>query len=601
MQQKASLYRNLFIGFLLSVFVVYFSFRPQNSEWYRIITADGLGYYSYLPAEFIYHDANFEFKWFDDLYNQYYKYNSFETPVENFTADYHGKQINKYYPGMSFLWMPFFLGAHAACKIFHLNANGLSQPYQMAMGFATLFYCCLGLFYLRKFLLKLFQDEMIALVVPIAVFYGTNLFSYTIYFGTFSHAYSFAFITMALYFAYCFFNEEDYRFRKGLWFMFCALVVIFIRPINILFLLAVPAFMNKVNVKETLRQFKFSSREILAGILILSLCTYTFYILFKQTGSLFPNTYYNEKFHFERGAHLSDILFSYHAGWFLYVPIALLSFLSLFFIGKRKQNAFLFLTIAVVAYLYSNWWYYTIFTRTIVDFTGVIGIMLGYLLFYLSKKPRVYKTVMVLCLLFPGYFQLKAFQFRNGILDYNYTYSDYYYRNFFTLRPINIYPVHPKTVLTKKEYDFNYDNVNDSSIVSENKFEGNGSLKLYSRNYFSDKHLFKMPEFTGQPGFSKIKTSFQVYFTDSIKNLQLVYRFTNNGKELFYFSNYIKPDRIHYNTWEYKEIGCDVPKEITASDSVSIFFWDEWGINKVYIDNVKHEFFLTDSSMEMVP
>ena len=111
-----------------------------------------------------------------------------------------------------------------------------------------------------------------------------------------------------------------------------------------------------------------------------------------------------------------------------------------------------------------------------------------------------------------------------------------------------------------------------------------------------------MPDFTSsKKGFSKIKTSFYIYFTDSIKSLQLIYKFYNGGKELFYFTNYIGKDKIHYNQWDYKEIGCDVPKEVTAADSVSIFFWDEWGIDRVYIDKVRHEFFLTDSSMEMVP
>ncbi len=536
------------------------------------------------------------------MYNEYYKYNSFETPVENFTADFNGKQINKYYPGMSFLWMPFFLGVHAVCKLVGLHANGFSQPYQMAIGFAAVVYCCLGLWFLRKFLLKLFKNELIALLIPIMIYYGTNLFTYTIYIGSFSHVYSFTFITMALYFAYGFFNEEERKFQNGLLFLLCTLIVIFIRPINTLFLLAVPAFMSKVNIKEFFKQLKFTPQVLLIISAISALIFWQFYILYIQTNSFFPNTYSQEKFHFERGSHLKDILWSYNAGWFLYVPLAFISFFALIFIGKRKQNVFLFLLLAVVIYLYSNWWYYTIFTRTIVDFTGVIGLLLGYLLFFLQQRQKIFRLALVLMTISVFYFQLKAFQLRNNILDNNYTYNDYYWRNFFTVKPVNIYPVHPKTVLNRTEYSYDYDNINDSSIVSENKYEGKGSLKLYSNNYFSDQHKYKMPDFTdSEKGFSKIKTSFYIYFADSIKSLQLIYRFTSNGKELFYFTNYIKDRHINYNKWDYKEIGCDVPKEITSADSVSIFFWDEWGINKVYIDKVKHEFFLTDASMEMVP
>lgn len=601
MFNKGNLYRNLFFTFFLSIIFTFFYFRPLNSEWYRIITADGLGYYSYLPAKFIYQDYELEFKWFNDVYNQYYKYNSFETPVENFTADFNGKQINKYYPGMSFLWMPFFLAVHFTCKVFGLHANGFSQPYQMAIGFATLVYAMLGLWYLRKFLLKLFKNELLALLIPVMVYYGTNLFTYTIYIGTFSHTYSFTFITMALYFTWCFFNEEEHKFKNGLLFLLCTLIVIFIRPINILFLIGVPAFMGKLNIKEFLKQIKFTPLVLLIISVIGLLTLWQFHILYDQTESFFPNTYKQEKFHFERGPHLKEILWSYHAGWFLYVPIAFISFFSVVFIWKRKQNIFLFLLLLVVIYLYSNWWYYTIFTRTIVDYTGVVAILLGYFLQYISQNKKILRIALSILFLSVFYFQLKSFQLRINILDTNYTYSDYYWRNFFTVHPVNIYPVHPETVLNKTEFSYDYEDMGVPYTSEAQKYDGKKSLILWEKNYFSDQHTFKMPDFTSGKGFSKIKTSFYCYFTDSIKSLQLIYKFHNGGKELFYFTNYIGVDRIRYNTWEYKEIGCDVPKEITASDSVSIFFWDEWGINKVYIDKVKHEFFLTDASMEMVP
>lgn len=405
MFRSPNLYRNIFFTFFLSIVFTFFYFRPLNSEWYRIITADGLGYYSYLPAKFIYHDKELDFKWFNDVYNKYYKYNSFQTPVENFTAEYKGKQINKYYPGQSFLWMPFFLGVHAICKVCGLHANGFSQPYQMAIGFAAVFYACLGLWFLRKLLQKLLKNELIALLVPIVVYYGTNLFTFTVYSGSFTHAYSFTFITMALYYAYCFFNEDEQKFKKGLLFLLCTMIVVFIRPINILFLLAVPAFMNRIDIKEFFKQVKFTPAVILILSGIAFLIYWQFSIIYTQTHSFFPNTYAQEKFRFERGSHVYEILLSYHAGWFLYVPIAVISFLSVFFIWKRKQNIFLFLLMALVIYLYSNWWYYTIFTRTVVDFTGITALLLGYFLYYIYQKKALFKVTLTVILLSVGYFQ----------------------------------------------------------------------------------------------------------------------------------------------------------------------------------------------------
>ena len=58
-------YNTIFFTFFLSIVFTFFYFRPLNSEWYRIITADGLGYYSYLPAKFIYHPELQEFMPFE--------------------------------------------------------------------------------------------------------------------------------------------------------------------------------------------------------------------------------------------------------------------------------------------------------------------------------------------------------------------------------------------------------------------------------------------------------------------------------------------------------------------------------------------------------
>lgn len=598
---KGNLYRNLFLLFLLSVFICFLTLRPLNSSWYRIITADALGYYSYLPAQFIYHDSELKYNWFNDVYNQYYSYNSFDSPEQNFMIDYGGKKINKYYPGVSFLQIPFFLGVHAICKIAQLHANGFSLPYQLAAGISSLFYVCLALWYLRKLLFKLSGDDLTSTILPVAVFYGTNLFTYTIFEGTFSHAYSFCFITLTFYFAYVFFNENENKTTNFLLFIFCFFMVVSIRPFNLIIVTALPFFIPHYRFNEffSFRKNKFQSRDALIVFLFLFLVYYQLRINFIQTGNLFTNTYSAEKFHFERPSQLLNVLFGYQSGWLVYVPVAFVSFLSFLAIFKKPKIIFLFVLIFLVVFLYSSWWYYAVITRTIIDFTAVIAILLLFTLkIILYKIKRAAWFIVIICICF---FQLKAYQIRNKILDPMYTYKDYFWKYFFTIRKVAVFPVNPATVIQQHSVYEDFESSNIPFVTSDNAKDGINSVLLYSGNYFTTHLITRLPVFFANQGIRKVKTSFWAFVAKDARKLQLIYKFYNTQKQIKYIPFYMDSGKLKPDEWVYFEFGCDVPAEATANDSLKIYFWNSEGYDKIYIDNIKTEFYLTDSSMEMIP
>ncbi len=590
---KAQL-NKFFIVFLFSIFCVFFIFRPLNSQWYRIITADGLGYYSYLPAKFIYNDSNLDFKWFNEVYPKYYAYNAFATPAENFTAKYKDKFINKYFPALSFLLLPFFLIAHLLAKLFGLPADGFSAIYQVSMGLAAVFYASIGLWFLRRLLFKLFKDELIALVVPIAIFFGTNVFSYTIFIGSFSHIYSFSFIIISLYYCYCFFNGKEERFKNFLLFALCSAIVVLLRPFNVLFLLAVPAFIPKqYSFKFPLKPFTLQHGMIV--LTLIALIIYQFGILYTQTGSFFPYTYSGERFYFNKAPHIFEVLFCYQSGMFVYVPLVFISLLGVFFIGRKKQFLLLVLLLIIVIVLYSYWWYWAILTRTIVDFTGVLAILLALFLFGIKQNKNLFRTMLILIFISVTYFQLKAYQLRNLILDPNYTYKEYFWEHFFTIHPINAFPVPPKTIIEEKTYADN-----DEATYAEKQFDGKKTMLLNAQSPFSKAYKYKLHDFFKKEGYKKIKSSFHIYFEGDISSLQLVYQFYNGtNAKIAYLPFYMNKDKIRFNQWEYKEFGCDLPGEVSANDSISIFFWNNENKEKVFISNVKHQFLLTNDSYEM--
>ena len=177
----------LFFGFLISIILAFLFFRPLNSPWHKFIAGDGFGYYSYLPATYIYKDTDYSFKWFNKIYKANYVYESFPNPEDNFLVAYNNKRINKYYQGLSYIWLPFFGAAHLVAKFFNYPADGFSQPYQLFIGFASIFYLIIGLVYLRKIIYKLFQNNLASTLTPIAIFYGTYLYYYSINLNSQSH------------------------------------------------------------------------------------------------------------------------------------------------------------------------------------------------------------------------------------------------------------------------------------------------------------------------------------------------------------------------------------------------------------------------------
>src|ERR1043166_8517789 len=122
---------------LILLLAYFFGTKDLNNCYDKTIMVDGFGYYAYLPATYIYHD--YSYKFFDEIYSKYYC-PGFSPPTKYFVNQFDGLKINKYYPGVSLLWLPFFLIAHLLAGWFHLPADGYSDIYQYAIGIAGLFY-----------------------------------------------------------------------------------------------------------------------------------------------------------------------------------------------------------------------------------------------------------------------------------------------------------------------------------------------------------------------------------------------------------------------------------------------------------------------------
>lgn len=585
-----------FAGLGLVVFLIFFCFRPLNSPSYRIIVADGLGYYSYLPAKFIYHDTNLEFKWFDEVFKSNYEDHLFAKPTENFMVKYKDRMINLYYPGQSLLQMPFFFLGHASAALFDFPQDGYSTPYQVWMGISALFYTLLGLLFCSKLIFNLSQNRKYSILIPLLVFFGTNLFTFSIFAGCYTHCYSFAFVSLCLYFSERFFNSEEKKLRHLLLLILCSLVVVFLRPVNCILLISTLYFFKPFSL-EVFRVKENKIYMVLILLFLFAVIAYNLGTTYTQTHALVANTYTIGRFYFNDWSHVADNFMGFQNGILWYTPLIFICFVPLLFSLRQPRILFLLTPVFLIILLYSFWFYWNIVNRTLVDFSGILCLLLLSLIVHFKevKKQRVVWILVFLCVPF---FQLKAYQLRNGILNSGYTYWKYYAKYFFTLHHVDVFPVNPKTILQRQEYFYDFEQEGGQDVSAEKSFEGAKSVKLdYSSEYGCSK-TFTIPAFFQSPDFKKIKASFWFYRMQGAEDIQLVFSFTKNDSVIsnhtFYMNASTRSER-----WDFKEFGIDFPENIPTDSKLVVYFWNPDKPDKAYVDNFKLEFILKNGSDEI--
>lgn len=582
----------------VTVLLIFFTFRPLNSPQYRVIVADGLGYYVYLPAKFIYNDENLKFEWFDEVFNKYYDSHVFEKPTQNFLVQYQNKKINLYYPGQSLLQMPFFFLAHVCAKILNISADGFSLPYQISMGLSALFYTLLGLFFCQKLIFNMTGNNKLSIYVPVIIFFATNLFTYSIFNGCYTHCYSFAFISLSLYFAERFFISPANKLVNLTWLMLCSVTVVALRPMNCILLISLFYFYKSFSLKQIFNSDQWNGLVVFIFVVTLCIVGYNLNIMHTQTGSWIANTYTIGRFYFSQWNHVWDNFFGFQTGILWYTPILLICMIPVAFTFRKPKILFLLAPILSSIILYSLWWYWNIVGRTLVDFSGILVLLLTLVFVSLEANKKLFRLVLILSLINVPFFQLKAYQLRNGILNSNYTYWRYYVKHFFTFRHVDVFPVNPKTVINEQVYFYDFENGKGEQISNKNKWGGNSAAILNSKIEFACSQTYTLPVFFNINGFRKIKASFWFFRDVGMNNVHLVFTYKRNDSTLVYHPFYIN-ETSSAQKWDYKEFGMDFPGNVPADATFVMYFWNPGKMNEAYIDNLKLEFLRTDGSDEI--
>ncbi len=598
-------YRIFFLGFLCSILISFFFIRPLNSPWHRFIAGDGLGYYAYLPAKFIYNDTHYEYKWFNAVYEKHYINSGSSSADEHFLVKYKDKKINKYYPGLSLLWLPFFALAHACALVFQFPADGFSLPYQWGIGSASLFYLFLGLYYLRKLIFKFSARAWISFIVPVLLFYGTPLFDFALNLNSLSHVYSFCVITVFSFYAFRYLNEEGNALYNFCLSLFLLAVLVTIRPLNILILAILPALALRKGGISLGNFGRPGAAHFVVLLMTFWVATRQVYILKNATGEFFPNTYSGEPFYFLQ-PQVIKAAFGFQYGMFLYAPLLLLALLGAWYYpGKMKRwilpGFFMFLF-----YIYASWWFWPITSRALIDFYVIPALLLSALLSHFSAKRRSGLMVLLTLCAFTGYYQLKQLQFRKGVLDANYTHAGLYFKNFFRTHKSHQFAVPPYSIQQSHIFTQNFeDTAYKGPRTGQQIYQGKYATFLDDQNEFTREFGGDLPSFFFQKGLAKIRFSFWVFAEENCSEFQVYMNFYNkSGKQTLSFPFYVKEDALRKNKWTEMQFGHEFAVDeiaVLKECRVALFIWNNTKKNRLFVDEANVEIFLCDRSAEIVP
>jgi len=398
---------------LLFFFCIFLTFNKHSKDkaksYHGVIWADAAGYYVYNPMWFIYGNNASNFP--DSIEVQIG--NGFQLNPES------NKVFTKYPSGVAILQIPFFLTSHILAEPLGYKADGFSRIYSFGLFFAGIFYCCLGLFFLSKFLSRYFSST-ITIAAPLLFLAGTNLFYYTIDAPGMSHVYSFFLFSVIIYLSPIITTKAS--FKHYLVFFVCLFLAVLCRPTNILIGLF-PFFYCVKNRNEIIERIKFILSQKFTLLFTFAIALFVlipqFIYWHNTTGHFLSYSYKNEGFDFLTSPKFLEIWFSTNNGLFTYSPLILLAVVGIVLMIKNKKlegyfYGFFFLLISYIFASWWCWWYGCSFgSRSFIEYYVILMIPFCYLL-QQSMKNKVSRTVILVLIGFCCYLNMDMEYYYDG-------------------------------------------------------------------------------------------------------------------------------------------------------------------------------------------
>jgi hypothetical protein len=557
------------IWILLVGFFYYPKWQYPQTE--ATISWDVSGYYFYLPAIFIYHDLKQQK--FKAAITK--KYNPTPDPYQSYEHP-SGNLVMKYSGGMALLYLPFFTIAHFLAPRLGYPADGFSFPYQLAIGLGSLLISLVGLYYLRKLLIRFFSETVTAICLLILVF-STNYLEYAAITPALTHNYLFTLYAILMLVTDNYYRDPKIRTAAGIGLLIGLMALI--RPTEMLTVL-IPVFWKTGSVKSLRNRIAFfnSHRAHIFYALLSAFIAGSLQLIYWKyvSGEWIVYSYGNEGFDFLR-PHIIKCLFSFRKGWLIYTPAMIFAFAGACFILK-KYRQFSFLLVFLFFFMYLNfswqtWWYAgSLSQRCMVQAYPVVVFPLAAFITEVVNKKWLQIIFFPLLAVFTWYnLWLHHQAHKGGLLDPENMTRAYWQK--VVLRN-HVSPQVFKLLDTKEWYD---GPVKDPKLV----YAAPGNMELSKDKEFTEEKGL------GVTNAKWIRLQGNVFFTEKEDNVwnmtQAVVRIYNNGEKVK--ENMIRLQRF-INANQVTPFYFDVRMPVRA-DSLSFLFWGAGSKKQVNIAEVK--------------
>lgn len=403
---------------------------PNELSW------DVFGYYIHLPATFVHGDPLLrDISWLHELLAEKPEVSGTLFQV---TQAPDGSPMYFFLMGMSLLYLPFFLLAHAIAALTGHPMDGFSQPYQVTMAIGALVYTWIGLVHLRRILLAFFTDRTVAWVI-LLVTMGTNWFHFMTVKNLETANFLFVLMSVLVWNTMQWHRTE--RLRNILWVAVSLALITLVKPSEVLAIM-IPLFWGVYDRASWAAQWDRAVRRrtqvfkaMGAGLLVvLPQMLYWW----KLTGSPVFDSYQNPGVGLDLWQpHVADALFSFKKGWLLYTPVMFFALVGFFHLRKRRPELFpvilgSFLISLWIICSWTEWWYGASFSvRPMITTYVLLAIPLGFCVEAIGRaRPIVRGALIGLQTLLLALNLFQTWQHHHDILDPYRTTKAYYFAIF---------------------------------------------------------------------------------------------------------------------------------------------------------------------------
>lgn len=588
---------------------------------------DAMGYYSYLPATFIYHNLQDMETLPPDknLGHNVYTYLREAKEVSIKQGDEH--LVVQYTYGVALMEAPFFFIAHIYAKVTGQPADGYSNVYHVMLIFAHMLYVLLGCILIYKILRRYYTHTASILTIAL-IMLGTNLFWFTFRQQGMSHTPLFFLYALLMYITMLL-HTHPKRYHFLLLGLIIGIITV-MRPTDIICLI-IPLLYGVYN-KETLRNkitlIKENSASIaLAAVIFVIPIIPQMLFWHLTTGKYIYYSYGTQSFNWSHPEIIKG-LFSFGNGFFPYAPVMIFAVAGLFIMRNTRNwtGVFLLLLPAYIYIIYS-WYCYNYInglgSRPMIHLYPLLAIPLGAFVQYILRRGIAVKILFAgisvfFILIMLNFSRLQAqnkymsdeanFQFYTGMmLSSKMTYNNLVEYNIGEFQPDENDLV---KIGTLAEQDFN-DSTRINYVPDTTTGEGYFFHMFYGEEYFPDGIGIDVPY--KKEDFKDaiwIKCSGRFMYPSYASNSKRIFVFGILDENNSYikwkgclidnkigiadgsspYANDIHLEHYDYKTWGYVYFFTKIPNGLKEGDKIVLNMWNV-AIEEMYMDDFKLELY----------